>query len=117
MVGANDRMSVTQLVTAGLPRGWHVPFGLQLEFCQVGDGVGTNLADINFQDAQAGNGPLVLHVYEVCSMLCGSAMLCLRSIYVLLCPELTGASKWSLGRDVRPLTSPSFALEARPGKQ
>ncbi|CAJ1349605.1 unnamed protein product [Effrenium voratum] len=44
VVGANDRMSVTQLVT-------------------VGDGVGTNLADINFQDAQ---GRQASHIAILC---------------------------------------------------
>lgn len=44
VVGANDRTAVTQLVT-------------------VGDGVGTNLADINFQDAQ---GRQAYHIAILC---------------------------------------------------
>eukprot|EP00913_Durusdinium_trenchii_P012335 g11579.t1 len=44
VVGANDRTAVIQLVT-------------------VGDGVGTNLADINFQDAQ---GRQAYHIAILC---------------------------------------------------
>eukprot|EP00434_Breviolum_minutum_P030767 symbB.v1.2.027209.t3/scaffold2775.1/size70737/1 len=61
VVGANDRTAVTQLVT-------------------VGDGVGTNLADINFQDAQ---GRQAAHIAITCIGEEEETCAMLRTLYLL----------------------------------